>query len=341
MRKRLFQILLVALITSCDNHGKEEYADSMLCESEHLSSEILNDNFIFASPKKLLLSDTLLLALDTRCGDHLFYAFSASKGTFLKGGGKKGEGPGEVIFPKNAHLRNQSLLSYWDMDKREIVQYDIKKLLADSTVYFSTLKLDKQITDPLLDVIPLAEGYLYNGNGDKHIGLTKCSSHLEAPDLPGTPSTEINRAIMNKAHWALSPNEKRLIRATPIGGIVQCFSLKENQLEQLWIKLYFPPIYKLVEGVIPTWITWCEDSQMGFDDLYVTDHHVYLLLNGKFARERPFANEILVLDWDGNLERKFILDKTVNTIAVDETKKLIYATSCGMGTEPHIITFHF
>lgn len=122
---------------------------------------------------------------------------------------------------------------------------------------------------------------------------------------------------------------------------MQCLTIGDGKIKENWIKLYFPAIYNLVQGVKPAWITWCEDSRMGFDNLYVTSQHVYLLLNRKFAKERPFANEVLMLSWEGEIKKRFILSQTVQTIAVDESRKIIYATTCGFNTEAHIVAFPF
>lgn len=146
---------------------------------------------------------------------------------------------------------------------------------------------------------------------------------------------------MNKSHWAITPDEKKIVRATSIGGVVQCYTIEGNEVKEGWSKLFFPPIYKLVEGAKPAWITWCEDSQMGFDNLYVTNQYIYLLLNGKFAKDKPFANEVLVMDWSGNIIKRYVLDKTVNAIAVDENKRIIYATVCGFDSEANIVVFPF
>ena len=344
MPKNIFLLLFILfsfLIISCNNQ-KEEYTDSLACQSEHLYAKVLNDTSILASPKELFLLDSLLVVVDARCGDDLFYVFSSSNGAFLKGGGKKGEGPGEVLTPDEAHLNNEGILSYWDISKNRVIRYNVKELLLGFDSYYNEFYFDRKLMlTSFLDVIAFKNGYLYNGNTDKHIGIYEADSYVDSPILPDIDSPEIGRAIMNKSHWAMTPDEKKMVRATSIGGIVQCYTVENNKVEEYWIKLFFPPVYKLVEGAKPVWITWCEESQMGFDDLYVTNQYVYLLLNGKFAKDKPFANEILVMDWNGNIKKKFILDRTVKTIAVDEDQKVIYATTCGFDVETNIVIFSF
>lgn len=66
-----------------------------------------------------------------------------------------------------------------------------------------------------------------------------------------------------------------------------------------------------------------------------------MLLNGKCAKDKPFANEVLVMDWSGNIIKKFILDRTVKTIAVDEDKRIIYGITCGFDVEASIVAFPY
>ena len=343
-KKELFLLfsLCYFFIVSCNKNDTGGYTDSLSCQSEMLYSKILNDSSILASPKKLFLWDSLLVVVDKRCGNNLFYMFSTTDGAFIKGGGKKGEGPGEVLSPDVPHLNSEGVLSYWDINKNRIIRYNIAGLLSGSEQYSSEFGLKReQMSVSFLDVIALKDKYLYSGNTDKHIGLYKSDSYVDSPVLPDIPSAEISRAIMNKSHWEIDPDEKKLVRATSIGGIVQCYTIEGDEVKECWSKLFFPPVYKVVEGAKPVWITWCQESQMGFDNLYVTNQYIYLLLNGKFAKDKPFANEVLVMDWNGNIIKKFVLDRTVKTIAVDEDKRTIYGTTCGFDVETNIVAFPF
>ena len=343
-KKKLFLLFLLCcfVVVSCNKQDAKGYTDSLSCQSEKLYAKTLNDSSILASPKKLFLWDSLLLVVDKRCGDNLFYMFSTTDGTFVKGGGKKGEGPGEVLSPDVPHLNSEGILSYWDINKNRVIRYNVEGLLSGSEQYSSESSLEReQMSVSFLDVIALKNKYLYNGNTDRHIGICGSDSYVDSPVLPDVPSAEISRAIMNKSHWEIAPDEKKLVRATSIGGIVQCYEIEGDKVKECWSKLFFPPVYKVVEGAIPVWITWCEDSQMGFDNLYVTSQYIYLLLNGKFAKDKPFANEVLVMDWSGNIIKKFILDRTVKTIAVDEDKRIIYGITCGVDVEANIVAFPY
>lgn len=344
MKRNIFYYLLfigiLGATVSCTRKG-EGYADEISCNVVRLKSQVLNDTFILASPTKLFLLDSLLVVADTECGSNLFYVFS-SDGCFLKGGGKKGEGPGEVLSPEKVHVAEGRALSYWDGYKSKLIRYDVGKLMCDSQ-YVSEFSINRlQVPETaLLDVIPLEDCYLYNGNTGYHIGIIPDKSHVDAPLLPDVPSVELSRAVMNQGYWEVSPDGKKLVRVTYIGGIVRCCEVAGNMIQEKWIKLFFPPVYKIVQGAKPVWITWKPESQMGFEDVCVTEQSVYLLFNGRFAKDEPFANEVVEMDWDGNIRRKFQLDKTVNTIAVDERNKVIYAVTCSFDADPSLVSFRY
>lgn len=341
MRNTIYALWITVLLgaVSCTNRNNG-YTDIISCDTVNLKSQVLNDSFIFAKPDKLFLYDSLLIVSDVRLGNNLFHVFTASDGHFLKSGGMRGEGPGEVITPNNSHLRNDGVLSYWDMNKNKLVQHNIKQLLCDSAYVIETpLERTQSSYISLLDVIDLNGVFVYNGNTERHLGIYSSTSYVDAPQLPNISSMELCRAIMNRGYWEASPDGSKLVRITYIGGIVQCYGIYGNVIKEEWSKLFFPPVYKVVDGTIPVWITWKQESQIGFDNLYVTDRHIYLLRNGKVAKDKPFSNEVLVMDWNGSILNKYQLDCFVKSIAVDEENEMMYAITCGLDEDARIVSF--
>lgn len=345
MNRCLIALLLLSfsfVIVSCID-SNDGYKDKMTCPVDSLQSEMFNDDFILAQPQKLLLIDSVLIVADALCGDNLFYVFNVSDGSFLQGGGRKGEAPGEVLSYYNIHLDNESRVVYWDMYKSKLISYDIKELLSDSVCYYTESALSREQIPgtSFLDVIPLDSGCLYHGNTESHIGFYGTSCSVDAPLLPGISSMEIARAIMNRGNLEASPNGRFAVQSTYIGGIVRCYSLDSLCVKEKWLKLFFPAVYKIVDGAKPVWITWKQESQIGFEDLYVTNYSIYLLLNGKFAKDKPYANEILVMDWNGNVIKKYQLDCDIKKMAVDEANGIIYGITCGIETEANIVRFRY
>lgn len=343
-KKFIIKCLFVSaalFIGSCQK--KEGYADLLSCdEIQYLKSKVINDQFVFASPQRLLSYDSLLVVYDTRLNDSVFHLFRKKDGQFIKSGGRKGEGPGELLMPEAPFISRTGVLSFWDMYKSKVIGYDLKEVMADGQEKrFSEYPIKKEDTfTSYLEVVPLSSGrYLYNGNSARHLGIMGTDLYTSCPALPEVTSEEEAWAVMNFSRMALSPDQKHFVQATYIGGIVRGFEVGDDKVKEEFLHLYFAPRYELIDGVKPVGIKWCDDSRMGFEDVCATNDYIYLLLNGKSARERPFANEIVVMDWKGNLIKKMNLDRTVRAIAVDEAQHVIYAISVGFNVEPSLVLF--
>lgn len=344
-RKIRIQCLLVFVtLLFCSCQKKEGYTAELLnCdEIQYLKSEVINDSFVFASPKAILSYDSLLIVVDTRLNDSAFHLFRKSDGGFIKSGGRKGEGPGELLMPGTPFVSPTGVLSFWDMYKSRVVGYDLKEVTkGGKELNFSEYPIKKEDTfTTYLEVAPLSAGrYLYNGNNNKHLGIVGSDSYVSCPVLPEVTSPEEARAVMNDSKLALSPDRKHFVQATYIGGVVRGFDISNDKVKEKFFHLYFAPRYELVEGVKPAGIKWCDESKIGFESVCATNEHIYLLLNGKCARERPFANEIVVMNWNGDIIKKMKLDRTVKTMTVDEAARTIYAISVGFDTEPSLLSF--
>lgn len=112
------------------------------------------------------------------------------------------------------------------MNKKKLVQYNIKQLLSDSD-YATEILLEKNqsLSASLLDVIDLNGMFVYNGNTEWHLGIYSSTSYVDALQLPDIPSIELCRAIMNRGYWEAAPDGSKLVRITYIGGIVQCYEI--------------------------------------------------------------------------------------------------------------------
>lgn len=341
---RIKYLLIFATLLFCSCQKKEGYtADLLNCdEIQYLKSEIINDSFVFASPKAILSNDSLLIVVDTRLNDSIFHLFRKSDGRFIQSGGCKGEGLGELLMPGTPFISQTGVLSFWDMYKSKVVGYDLKEIIADrQETGFSEYPIKKEDAfTSYLEVVPLSSGrYLYNGNNNKHLGIMGSDSYVSCPVLPEITLQEELWSVMNYSKMALSPDQKHFVQATYIGGVVRGFEISGNKVKEKFLNLYFAPRYELVDGAKPAWIKWCDESRMGFESVCATNDYIYLLLNGKCARERPFANEILVMDWNGNIIKRMKLDRTVKAITVDEAANTIYAISAGFNTDPSLLLF--
>lgn len=332
-------LAMIFLFTEVACDDENMYVDSLNSPTvDSIHMRVLNDEFLLADPHNIYVEDSLLIVTDSHCGEGLFHVFDKATGHHLKSGGTKGEGPGELLHPFETHMNSRGEISYWDMYKYKIVRYDLRRLLSDIDDYYMETPVERSGDYSILDALQLANGsVLYNGNNERHIGLLNAGFCLDCPMVPGIDDVEERWSLMNKAHWAVSPDEKHFVRATAIGGILRGYEISKDTIVECFSKFYFEPVYGLAQGADPAWVTWVEETRLGFDNVFVTNQCIYALLNGRQAKEEPFAYEILVIDWQGNILRKMVLDCTVNSIAVDEEAKKLYAIRCGFDSNPYVL----
>ena len=344
----LLGCLLAFLLLSC-SRTQEGYTDSLDCPvAGELHFQVLNDSFPLAYPSDIFVIGNTLVVADAECGDNLFYVFDKESGEFIKGGGKKGEGPGEVISPAfNAHPDHRGGISYWDKAKSKVFLYQIDSLLSGATDYVTEIPLPRISNLVKNDALTLSDGVLYTnlfplGETEEKIFLAKSGSNasVPCPTVPEIASEEEGWNIMAQAHWEVSPDEKHLVLATSIGGIVQGYALDgSNDPQAIFSRHYFKPIYDLAQGTVPAWVIWTDDTRLGFWDISLSNRYAYLLFDGKVAKDNQegIVNEVRIMDMEGHWAGKWILDKSVHCIAVDEEGKKLYAVGQEAEGEPQLL----
>ena len=72
-----------------------------------------------------------------------------------------------------------------------------------------------------------------------------------------------------------------------------------------------------------------KDTRKAYVNSYVTEKNIYLLYSGCKKNEANWANgtELYVFSWEGQPQKKYILDQPIYTFAVDEDRGVIYSYS--------------
>lgn len=70
---------------------------------------------------------------------------------------------------------------------------------------------------------------------------------------------------------------------------------------------------------------------MGFTDVSVSDNRVFVLHSGRSYNEAgdefSAGHELLVFDWEGNLQNTYNLDRPTTGISYDRPENALYAVS--------------
>ncbi|MDR0427784.1 MAG: TolB-like 6-bladed beta-propeller domain-containing protein [Dysgonamonadaceae bacterium] len=298
-----------------------------------LKSKNLNTEFAFSAlPNSMLLWDSLLIVTDSYTQDKFIHIFHKENGNLIKSIGARGQGPGELTHPISTSInKNTKELIVYSFNSNKIIKYSLDNI-TDNKVNYKESKINNKNGLYIADVIFSENGDYVRGIDERmRFGLIENGNlnvlYNNFPKVLNKNKIEEDRAVMNySSMWRISPDGKKLVQATYIGGIIEIFYIHGDHIHQENIYHYFYPKYRIVEGATPLGISWIAETVFGFQHLWTTNNSIYILVNGGKASENSFfPQDIAVLDWSGEGGIKFHLDNSINIFAVDEDMRIIYA----------------
>ncbi len=141
------------------------------------------------------------------------------------------------------------------------------------------------------------------------------------------------------------PSQDKLLYACRSGRYMHILEMKDKSIERIIPLFSQEPSYEMSSK----YKKLKEDSYRGII-AKVTEDFVYGLVipytkkeakTNKLYKSLPnyFSDQLYVFDWDGNLIKKYLLDRPVCSFEVDEAKGALYATSYDSSNEPIVIQY--
>lgn len=341
MRHRLSFLLIGALcLIGCTNNTVIYDQKLDFKKTDTIASVTLDSAFFFAMPRQIVVADSLLIIQDTYKRDTCFHLF-CDDGRYLRSFGLKGKGPGELLEPAGITV-NDSMLYVYDATLNKIVSYDLWELVQGKPIRFRERNLaPTPIQKPgnytmLLKMFgydPADSSFLFQGN-DAHLRFGNLSItdnaaralYAEYPTVVESGNPDENMAVWSyTAPIRISPNGRHIVHGTYIGGLLETFDRQGDKLIHRALRAIYPPLYRVISGIVPTAVSWDAATIIGFEDIAVTDSYIYGLLNGSEGDGYLYPQRICLFDWDGNGVRSYETDRPLAILAVDESKHRIYA----------------
>ena len=246
MKRSLF-VFFVAIVFCCCKRNIPDIAYEGKIETEttcHPVAVTLNDSFMFSWPRGILIMDSLLIVHDSYNQAECFHVFHKDSGTHLKSFGKKGRGPGEFMevnsFNNNYDGRS---VTVFDPNSRKIIVFDMHNILEETQPRFRELTVENA-PNFVKQMLPYRGNFIAKGNDDKmRYGIWTPPSdvfsniYVDYPRL--AEDREDNWSLTDySAKVRLSPDGRKLIAVTYIGGIMEIFDLNENGFESSTIRYF-------------------------------------------------------------------------------------------------------
>lgn len=339
LKKQRLSLFVMFVFGSCTFNNGVTFSNSIeapIVENKQLT--VLNDTSLWNFPQAIGVTDSFLIVLDNY--DGLFFRTYSLDGKPLTAFGNRGQGPGEFLNVRKFHLSSDNKLMYaFDEMSYKIVEYNVDSLLSEKKVFQEYLVDRKKIPQSniptiLYDMIPLKERlFLVKANhGDFRFGIFEASDKRIVPvyrsfleeGLDITSREELWSLFSGMTYTALSPDKSKLVNATYIGGIMEMFTV-DGEREKISLadsSYIYEPVYGLAQGAIPAFVVPDDKTQIGFEDVCVTDELIYAVLRDIGEHDKPTF--ITVFDWKGNIQKRIEVGKRIEKICIDEHRKRMY-----------------
>lgn len=328
----LFGMLFFLLITSCKNEAQHSsgilYSD--FPEEKQLIGETIElDTAVFRYAFRIRVNGDEAAVMDLHGSDHYFHVFNYPEFQYLNSSGKRGDSPAEMLSAENVRYIGKDL---WvlDSNKGELVSFR-KSLSGDSLLRFGAVKLDKDVLRALDFAVYDDSTYIipdYSGN-HRFCWVNRDGKLLRKTGSIPSEKEDVARPALAQAWRSFidyNPRNGVLAAVTQLGEVIEVYNLKDST-HIVRIGPNGEPEFKVSGGYgIPTGI-------MGFSDVQVTDNAIYTVFHGRsfkdIARQKEHIDGgkyIYVFNLSGEPIRKYILDRSIYGIYVDERRGVIIAT---------------
>lgn len=334
---KFLPIILVGILYSCSHPVKPseiiEYAE-FPAEKSLSAQTIVLDKALFRYPFRIRIQDSVAIVMDLHGTDYYYHVFHYPDFQYVSSFGRRGDSPVDMLSAENMRVTSKGEIWTLDANKSELTKFGGSSLL-DSLARYETVSLDESILRALDFVVYDDSTFIvpdYSGENRfcwvTHEGKIKRKTEF----IPTANKDALRHSSPALAQaWRsfldYNPNNGVLATVTQLGEVIEIYNLKDS-IYKSCIGEHGEPEFKISDGYgIPTGI-------MGFSDVQVTDSAIYAVFHGtslkEIVRQRgklPDGGKyIYVFSLNGKPLYKYVLDRNIYGIWVDEDSKTIIVT---------------
>lgn len=341
----------IGVLTACSGENTAIYSRYKNFTVEvPLQAEIVPLDIVpFRYPFRIAVKDSVAIILDLHNADYFFHAFTYPQFKHLVSFGGYGEADGQLLSPET--LRFISNDSIWTVDSRKM---EITRWRIDPATHTATLAEKIPAPGQTVRALDMA---LYNDNEflvtdyAGNASFYKTDKEGNATEAFGNIPTEKHR--IRPGRNILAQIWRSFIDFNPRNGVAALGSQLGEVLEiyrpdsGIRTVLYGPggePAYFIRNGYA------YPDGLMGFSDIHVTDSCIYAVFHGSTFKEKEEMYKkgeippdggrfIYVFDLRGNPLRKYVLDRFIYGIAIDEKARTF--TAVEVNSDTPVVRFAF
>ena len=338
-------LIILPLLIACFTKGfaqvQIEYQMADFSKTIDLKGEKVETDML-GNPESMILIDSLLFIKNRNVVDFYYDIINVNNGKLVNKFGRKGRGPGEIIYPWSIQYDSEYQQLYvYDQVARMIKIYSLKAILANQKNYFlKSFTIDSALIET--PVLMADNHFLCTLMGDRE-GKRFCIIDIDGnfegkfgsfPDIGKEyPTTVAGNVFLS---WVdVSPDRSRMILAYDNWEKIDIMDAKGKLLTVIKGPLYEIP-YIVIEGEN---ISLTQKAKQTFYSTKAGPGSFMVLYSGKKVLSQRVYKTILSFDYSGKPLANYKLEPAVYCIAVDWDKHIIYGINKEM--EPYLCKFKF
>jgi hypothetical protein len=305
-----------------DKNEKSLFSKSLYFEKDSL-----------ANPYLLLKVDSFIIFHDVYDMKH-FTVFNANSGKFVNRFGDIGVGPGELLVGNVLSTYQGNLFSF-DIPRNYVFKYDLNAITNGiSHTPKSIAKFEFVEESHFSRILSLNDscfvgGGVYKGKFQNVLLNRQGKVTDYGIDIFNSQESfnDIYKFLSNQGILKSHPSEEKFVYSVSNSSNIDFFEIRSGKLNLINSHRLNNQKFQNENLVYDSFsINYDKNSILGYLDIATTDSYVYALYTDKLKISNEWnSNIILVFDWEGNPAIKYVLDKEVYYITVDETEKQMYA----------------
>ncbi|MEA3450889.1 MAG: BF3164 family lipoprotein, partial [Bacteroidota bacterium] len=258
-------------------------------------------------------------------------------GKILKNDLPIGNGPNEIIATFGQGVINDSLFWVYEGETMTIRFYHLFDIINNKSNadIIKKVEFDKNIFMFAFHIVPIAyDRFILTGSPLFKSKIQIINDQSEVLDTIGEfYNMNFDKLFYLKSAYLslaeISPNHNRIINSFILEDMIEIYDIQTGKTIKV---LHGPDNFRLVPEINEInksdFFIANNDTKMASVCIFVQKQYVFLLYFGTSMIDGPSSgNQMLVIDWNGNLIKHFELSERIQDFTIDEKNHKIYAIS--------------
>lgn len=347
--KNYFILIILLATIGCkkDPYAGINFEAPVFKDSTIVKTTILNDT-IYSNYIGNISSYKDYIIMFANINDYFYHFLDKETGRIIKSFGRLGRSAHEILPVYKSHVNEeQGILTAYQMNTKEIYIFQLDSILQNENYPVKRLSLSPYKGMTFNTAYKCKDGFLLCGGkctvypeGARFTHFSERGKIIGSYDHYPISSDSAKDSINKDLNWSqlkicetISPDGCKLAEGTLTGGIIEVLQITP-EIKRLALKGYYKPDFhsKGLEIIVS------ENTPWGFYALTSSNKYLYALsCNG--STKQTLTTEVQVFDWSGNPIKKYMTDRQLTKICVDEKNKKAYAITLLPSREDALVVF--